>query len=103
MKTKIILTLTLLTAVTIGLVNSLADNKKIDTKNIQVDIKTLYLDDPNQKICLPALLAEAQKTTSSILEEGSQQVYKHDPACQAGVFLPDKDNVTRCTFCGRVE
>ena len=103
MKTKIILTLTLLTAVTVGLVTSLADNnKKINPKNIQIDMKGVYLENPNDKICLPALLAETNRKTSYEIDN-SAQIYKHDPKCETGVFLVDKDGISRCTFCNRLE
>jgi hypothetical protein len=104
MKTKIILTLTLLTAATIGLVTSLADNnRKINPKNIEIDIKGIYMENPNEKVCLPALLADANRKVTSTYDGGSGQIYKHDPKCEAGVFLVDKDGVSRCTFCNRVE
>ena len=103
MKTKIILTLTLVAAVTIGLVTSLADNKKINPNNFKVNIETIYLEDPNDPKCLAAILAEARKATSSILQEGNAPIYKHDPECQTGVFLEDKDGAVRCSFCNRLD
>jgi hypothetical protein len=102
MKTKILLALALLSTTTI-LVFSSASAKKINTDNIKIDFKSIYMEDPNDIKCLAAILAEARQSTSSILEEGNAPIYKHDPECQAGVFLPDKNNVNRCTFCGRQE
>ena len=100
---KILLVLALFTTTTVGLVLSSASTKKINTDNIKIDFKSIYMEDPNDPKCLAAILSEARRATSSILQEGDAPIYKHDPECQAGVFLPDKDNVNRCTFCGRQE
>ena len=100
---KILLVLALFTTTTVGLVLSSTGAKKINTDNIKIDIKSIYMEDPNHPKCLAAILAEARQSTSSILQEGDAPIYKHDPECQAGVFLPDKNNVSRCTFCGRQE
>jgi BioD-like phosphotransacetylase family protein len=102
MKTKILLALALLSTTTI-LVLSSASAKKINTDNIKIDFKGIYMEDPNDPKCLAAILAEARQATSSILQEGDAPIYKHCPKCETGVFLPDKDDVNRCTFCGSQE
>ena len=97
---KTLLVLALFTTATIGLVISSTNIKKINTDNIKIDIKSLYMEDPNDP---KTILAETKRATFSVLQEGDTTIYKHDPVCQAGVFLPDKNGVVKCTFCGRSE
>ena len=89
MKTKIILVFTIVTAIAIGLVTSLADSKKINTKNINTDTNSIYLD-------------SAKDEFKDLLVFDSTGVsYKHCTQCQAGVYLPDANNIIRCTFCNK--
>lgn len=51
---------------------------------------------PTSTIC-PVFVQPPQIVTDDT------QVYRHCVKCGMGVYLPDKDNVEKCTVCGAIE
>lgn len=101
MKTKTILILSFAAvAVAFGIATSFGDNKKVNLKAIDTNPKNLYLENSTTKVCQAYLIDQANKT-ESLSSSQEVEIYKHDPVCQAGVFLPNKSGFISCTFCGR--
>lgn len=68
-------------------------------------------DTPQPRVIIPTMASRPEATTCPVyvppayVEPVTDEVasYKHCVKCNTGVYLPNNENIVRCTFCGASE